>query len=561
MTKEYLENQFKNYHDYVKVRHRYNVQEYGVLPVADATETTNALKALIELADAGSMLYFPAGVYNLNDAITITKKLAFVGEESTTKTYKSTSNDTHPLSQIKVADNFPANGTLFTKTSTSACTFTNLAFFCHGFYHQHENDATFSTLPYPFFVIDDPTVAGVNGIDASADGLFTINNCYFEGFSGYALKLKQHRFVDNCGFMRCNIGVEIVGTDCWISNCWFSGSNVGIHTPSTQGSTLLNVSDTWCDAMAGHFIHFENSGNSILLISNAWVDLLDKCAIYVPNSQLINSMIEGRFSRCGMAYAGLEDADWTGEKSPLADTIYAYRYAGCEFNITVQRREIGIGNRPTAKCPAHLIGMGTESSPRNSFLIDSTIIAPDLKLQYIAPTQTMPVSHWPVFKVGFLRTNIHCQDGIFRTDNLYQYAYPIMLFRNSTPVGKAKPARINDFAFDSSTGNIYRSTDTTDNTKWDLISCKPDNAKLLIAKSDTPPTASASHLGETIMYTGTTDIATQKIHGAIYECVSDGAATPTYSWVAISIPMEGWKAIVSQCNDFADFKNMIENFG
>ena len=560
MTKEYLERQFENYHDYVKVRHKYNVQEYGVVPMSDATATTNALKALIELADAGSVLYFPAGVYTINDAITITKRLAFVGEESTTKAYKSTSNDNLPLSQIKVADNFPANGTLFTKTANSVCTFTNLAFFCHGFYHQHENDAEFTSLPYPFFVIDTPTVAGVNGIDASTDGLFTINNCYFEGFSGYALKLKQHRFVDNCGFMRCTIGIEIAGTDSWISNCWFSGSNDGIHVPSTLGSTLLSVSDTWCDAMAGHFINCESSGSTVLLVSNAWVDLLDKCAIYVPNSQLVSSMIEGRFSRCGMTYAGLEDADWTQEKSPLADTIYAWRIVQSEINVTVQRRAIGIGNRPEAECPAHLIGMGTEASPNNSFVARSTIIAPDLKFERVAPTQPTSVSDFPVFKLGFSDANIYCIDGIFRPAYTNTYVYPFATFRNTTPIGKVKPAHINDFAVDSSTGNIYRSTDTTDNTKWELISCKPDNAKLLIVKTDTLPTASVSELGNTYIYMGTTDLATQKIHGAIYECISDGAATPTYSWKAISIPMEGWKAIVSQCNDFADFKTLIENF-
>ena len=81
-----------------------------------------------------------------------------------------------------------------------------------------------------------------------------------------------------------------------------------------------------------------------------------------------------------------------------------------------------------------------------------------------------------------------------------------------------------------------------------------------IIQASSLPTASASIVGKTYMYMGATNASTQKIHGAIYECVSDGAATPTYSWIAISVPMAGWKAIVSQCNDFADFKALIENF-
>lgn len=47
------------------------------------------------------------------------------------------------------------------------------------------------------------------------------------------------------------------------------------------------------------------------------------------------------------------------------------------------------------------------------------------------------------------------------------------------------------------------------------------------------PTASADYLGKIIQYTGTTDAT--YTHGLFYECVSDGASTPTYSWAQTEV--------------------------
>lgn len=49
---------------------------------------------------------------------------------------------------------------------------------------------------------------------------------------------------------------------------------------------------------------------------------------------------------------------------------------------------------------------------------------------------------------------------------------------------------------------------------------------------ETLPTASADELGNVYQYIGTTGTYT---HGFFYECVSDGEATPTYSWEQTSV--------------------------
>lgn len=50
------------------------------------------------------------------------------------------------------------------------------------------------------------------------------------------------------------------------------------------------------------------------------------------------------------------------------------------------------------------------------------------------------------------------------------------------------------------------------------------------------PTASASEVGNIYQFTGTTGTYT---NGYFYKCVSDGAVTPTYSWVQVSVQPEG----------------------
>lgn len=65
------------------------------------------------------------------------------------------------------------------------------------------------------------------------------------------------------------------------------------------------------------------------------------------------------------------------------------------------------------------------------------------------------------------------------------------------------------------------------------------NLALLLAKKQdtmqfsTMPTASADYFGKTVQYVGATNAT--YTHNYFYECVSDGEATPTYSWEVTSV--------------------------
>ena len=52
-------------------------------------------------------------------------------------------------------------------------------------------------------------------------------------------------------------------------------------------------------------------------------------------------------------------------------------------------------------------------------------------------------------------------------------------------------------------------------------------------KVSTLPTASADELGKIYQYIGTTSGSI--VHNYFYECVSDGAVIPTYSWQNVSV--------------------------
>lgn len=54
---------------------------------------------------------------------------------------------------------------------------------------------------------------------------------------------------------------------------------------------------------------------------------------------------------------------------------------------------------------------------------------------------------------------------------------------------------------------------------------------------DTMPTASASNEGDIVQFVGTSDA--NYTNGYFYQCVSDGAVTPTYSWVAKNVQAGG----------------------
>ena len=521
-------------------RRIYNVQDYGILssdkqPTISATTRSTRLQALIDMAEAGSVIYFPSGTYTLNAPITLTKGLQFLGD-SIQKVNTSTEGASKSESQIIITSDFPANNTFITRNTTYEVGFCGLSFYCRS-YSVTENSAEFTTLPYPYFV-ENTSVENVSAIDMGTSGMGTIKDCFFYGFSGHAIKVKDHRFIDNCGFSNCAIGIDIIGTDNWISNCWFCACGTAIHTGTTVFSNI-NISDCWFDQLAHHVIHVDNSSHAILLINNAWVDMIDSSAIYAPNAILRHCMVSGRFSRCGMMYAGIADADRTAAIKPDADIIYAKRIEASEFNITVNKREIGKGNNPNGVVPSKVV------STADNLLTDSEFTIPDLDRNDFSDVSYSGFS-------GVLRTTLHCKNNDETINNLTSYGFGKVVARTSSPIGRIGAVNPNNFAIDTTTKIVYRSTaGGNDANAWEILYQPTQLATI--------PTASANYLGRVVQYIGTTNA--NYTHGYFYECVSDGQSTPTYSWVNVrvedSISLNTLQSVVAASSDFADFQTRI----
>lgn len=93
----------------------------------------------------------------------------------------------------------------------------------------------------------------------------------------------------------------------------------------------------------------------------------------------------------------------------------------------------------------------------------------------------------------------------------------------------------------SPSANVSQSGDTTTITITDKTGTTTANIDLSnkqnIIQYSTMPTASASNEGKIVQYTGTTD--STYTNGYFYECVSDGAVSPTYSWETINVQAGG----------------------
>ena len=128
--------------------------------------------------------------------------------------------------------------------------------------------------------------------------------------------------------------------------------------------------------------------------------------------------------------------------------------------------------------------------------------------------------------------------------------------RDSTAIGKgavtsARAAIQIGEGTNSTAGTVCFGFEGTNYTILDANKEIPtDRLTNAINKYSSMPTAGADYLGQIAQFTGTTDAT--YTHGYIYECVSDGATPPTYSWAAVSV-QAGGSSLPSQTGNSGKF--------
>ena len=491
----------------ISTMERYNVHDYGVMGDG-ITDDTTALQNLINSIPSGSVVFFPNGIYNISDTISLTKNIKLVGETSYVrrKDWVASYITGSILNYIGGADNTILKRTVYCNVDIEGLSFKGNAF------EITENTDAFVSLPYPYCK-EHIIINNINGLDLhTVGGKASIHDCYFSGFSSYGLMCFMHMEVRNCGFFNCYKGVD-APADGMILNCWFNFCGVCIEPQEYSNSNhnkSINVSDCWFDVISRHVIANDsaNQATTMIMLENAWISMVDGSAIYFPNDYLLKCSISGKFSRIGMAYAGLNDADRTDEISKMSDVIYARRIEDCEFDINIGGTTISIDNTEK-ECMSRLIAV-------NSFIVKNVyILCNQFSINKIYSETCTAIS-----------TNVLVvKEGRITRHRNFNYINGTLIYPRS-PIGRALAPFEGYYCLDTSSNILYRSTAADDNTAWEIVT-EP-------IQINTLPTASVDNVGKVYIYTGTT--TQYYVHGGIYECqeITPSTDPKTYHWVLIS---------------------------
>lgn len=497
--------------------HVYNVLDYGLVQSKALngvdTQNSTALQNLINRVPSGSVIYFPQGVYYFGSPITISlvgtetkRSIKFVGE-TVIKTKTSTESGTVSESQLCLTNNFPANSTFITRESMGEVVFDQLSFFAHDpststlFFETNSTTTLPTSYPYNYYNIT-VNKAGVNCLNIDGDtaavqglgGMATITNCYFKGFSGYCISVNQHRIIDNCVFHENSVGIRLNYTDCWIKNCWFCDGDIGIHIPQENNINILfNVSDSWADQMAGHFILSESPATiqTTIIADNIWCDMIAKSAICC-NGEMINCRINGRFSRCGMNCAGMTQEQRTSgtkdeinNKKQQADVFYAKKFSNCTIHndapiraitIKVDGVDTTVGNAPFVLISRYT-GTGA-TGDSNGGIYDCNISAPHMKLENITDNTSGSYAN-----TRFIYECLDNTTNVITSGYLSYKDYKNMVIYNH--VGNkpsSAPPTQGVFSFATTSGNIYVSTGTS-SSDWTLFAISAPALQSIVAAS------------------------------------------------------------------------------
>lgn len=525
----YTDNQ-----NYLNVNRRgvINVLDYGLTRnESSAANNSYKLQALINDIPEGSVVYFPMGVYIFKDPVIINKNVKFKGESELIKptSWKVAVGSTRPESAIRFEPT-EANKTLFSVEGIHSVLFYGLSFYAQTRdettnlvpIHTHSSSKTDGipfdgTLPYPVWTHSE-RIEGINGLDLSGAnnevGLTNISNCTFVGFSGFAVKIGQHRYIENCTFYHNNVCVDEAGTDGFVKNCWFCSSHIGILLSHEYFPTYCNVqvSSCWCDQMSGHFIYAPNVDAStvatiMLLIDDAWVDMIDGAAIYVEG-QLHHSMISGRFSRCGMKWAGLTIDDRKTKVATLAtrkelmpdsDVICARIFHNNFVNISCHKRAVGSqSNNSTGKCPSKVVGVFGNANR----WADNTDV---------------------------FHSNVVYSIGDFKTQNMVDGTLQ----------------EVPDTIFDDDDWFVARDSIFFSNNRVISRIVRSDFSNILATAN--MPTASADYVNKIVQYAG--EETTNYKPGHFYACKAQGTDPETYAWESTDTVTNGMYKVYSGTYD------------
>lgn len=421
-----------------KITGKYNVLDFGL--VGDGTtDNTTALRNMLSAVPNGSTVYFPRGTYNISGAITFSKNMNFVGDSNAQRT---TGGKDSIINYVGNTENI----SLFSRNNYCDLSFKGLSFKGNAF-QVIDNPNPVTPPPYPMLA-EVETLAGVSCLVLGPDknGQNDITNCAFDGFSGCAVVTSQNKFIRECSFANCKLGLTVT-FDGMVQNCWFNKCGVAIEivADSTHAAGSVDISDCWADALSQHFLTSSCSNVENLIMSNCWVGMVDKSAIYLTGN-LGKSHIQATFDRIAMMYAGMEDSARDPSIAMETDCIYANAIRHSVFDITLGLDAIK-RNNVEYPCVSRYLFSATPYGMSDLIFISPTITADKI---YDKSVNTI------------YRLQAICRDGNVMINDKAQFVEGIA-YRDSSPVGVSgfRAPAVGYLCIDSTNNKLYFSNGTT----------------------------------------------------------------------------------------------------
>lgn len=404
------------------------------------TDDTKAIQeAIVFCENSKRLLYIPNGVYVVSDTLTISKSIAILGS-SVHKDVLSSYNQYMGISVLKFIAK--SDKTLIVASEKAYDVSINSLVFLATSYEVHASGNISVEGDCKKYYEYTKEVYELNGVNVEKTTRCSIDNCSFDGFSGFGIITGQHRHITDCGFSHCNIAIYCTNYDNLIHNCWFRFCSICIY--SNVHNTLF-LSDSWFDQIEQIAIKYDQGG--FMMISNCEFDLIEYCAVY--SKYLYNSSIQGRMSRCGLYYGGFEPKDVPTEDEYKSCCIYSESISKLNnIQVNMQRREIkpGYGIAPSS------FFCGTGMYKSNLIL--------DADEEHVSKT-------W-----NFEDTNLIVSGRQYKARYSLKYnSVGCASKDNNDPNGSYYSIDIGDL-YISTSGNIYISTKKNSNEDWVLIGSK-----------------------------------------------------------------------------------------
>lgn len=431
-----------------KITGRYNVLGYGLVNDG-TTDNTIALRNMLNTIPAGATVYFPSGIYNISDTITLSKSLNFIGDTQTVRRGNLGSTISYVGNNTNIAL-FERDGVHQPQIGMAHLKFVGNAF------EIVDNTDPFTTLPYPIFK-EHEIITGISCLKFGPDleGNNDISDCVFNGFSGCAVITSQNKFVKDCSFENCKLGITVT-FDGMVQNCWFNkcGTAIEIVEDSIHSVGSVNISDCWADALSQHFL--TSLCNTVINVTmdNCWVGMVDKSAIYFTG-KLGQSHIQATFDRIAMMYAGIEDSARNSSIAMDTDCIYASEIRDVVFDITLGDTTIKRNNVEYPCISRYLFSASQYGMSKIIF------ISPNISVDKIFDATANIVYGLQAI----------CKDGVFYNNAGVTFINGATSYSGS-PIGHINAGAIGYFCFDTVNKVMYRATGTSKND-WEVINPDP----------------------------------------------------------------------------------------